>query len=89
MSDADQCARCGGDCGMSECETYDIDQKAAELAFEDDWEPCSHDCDETVTTKAAITSTASTAAGAAALATATTTRRTTSVRARREASRDD
>jgi hypothetical protein len=45
VSDTDQCARCGGDCGTSECES-DIDQTAAELALEDDWEPCHHDCDE-------------------------------------------
>ena len=50
MSDTDQCARCGGDCGMSQCEAdqqaEEIDQQAAELALEDDWEPCDHDCDE-------------------------------------------
>ena len=46
MSDTDQCARCGGDCGMSQCESDDVDQTAAELALEDDWEPCDHDHDE-------------------------------------------
>lgn len=48
MSDTDLCARCGGDCGTSECESdaSRLDQQAAELALEDDWEPCSHDCDE-------------------------------------------
>lgn len=43
MSVTDQCPRCGGDCGTNECETYDVDQAAAELAFEGDWEPCQHD----------------------------------------------
>ena len=64
MSDTDQCARCGGDCGMSrcpecggcentgpggtfrECPSCQLDRTAAELALEDDWEPCDHDCDE-------------------------------------------
>ena len=58
MSDTDQCARCGGDCGMSrcpecggcentgpggtfrECPSCQLDRTAAELALEDDWEPC-------------------------------------------------
>jgi hypothetical protein len=44
MSDTDQCARCGGDCGMSQCEdeqqAAELDQQAAGLALEDDWEPC-------------------------------------------------
>ena len=43
MSDTDQCARCGGDCGMSQCED---EQQAAGLALEDDWESCDHYCDE-------------------------------------------
>jgi hypothetical protein len=49
VSSTDQCARCGGDCGTSQCEDEpaDIDQAAAELVLEgDDWEPCEHDCDE-------------------------------------------
>jgi len=50
MSDTDQCARCGGDCGMSQCEdeqqAAELDQQAAGLALEDDWEPCDHYCDE-------------------------------------------
>jgi len=47
MSDTDHCTRCGGDCGTTYCETYDdVDQVAETLAFEDDWEPCSHDCDD-------------------------------------------
>lgn len=46
MSDTDHCTRCGGDCGMSQCEAEGIDREAAELAFEDDWEPCEHECTE-------------------------------------------
>lgn len=47
VSSTDECPRCGGDCGTSECESYpdpaDVDQAAAELALEGDWEPCQHD----------------------------------------------
>jgi hypothetical protein len=35
-----------GDTGEWSAAAADVDQAAAELAFEDDWEPCSHDHDE-------------------------------------------
>jgi hypothetical protein len=48
VSSTDQCPnfpRCDGNCPVGQCE-LDVDRAAAELALEDDWEPCDHVCDE-------------------------------------------